>query len=137
MNRSNKLILNKADYKDNEDFYQLLFQQIRILVETKQVFTFHENPKVSGMYVLQFAPSKIDNDSSFPVWLDGEEIASITAYSQLRDYQDAQKYIEEFEGSLEKSVDKLRDALDDDDFGYDPINPPKKKKDDDGGDHSA
>ena len=89
MNRSNKLILNKADYKDNEDFYQLLFQQIRILVETKQVFTFHENPKVSGMYVLQFAPSTIDNDSSFPVWLDGEEIASITAYNQLRDLRPA------------------------------------------------
>lgn len=138
MNKSNKIIYNRAEYRDVEEFYQVLFQQFRLLLETKQVFSFHENPKARGMYVLQFGPNDIDEHISFPVWLDGEEIASITAYSQLRDYQDAKDYVSNFEKSMEETRDKLSSFDDIDDmFGYDLSKLKKKKKDDDDGGSSG
>lgn len=134
MNRSNKLIYNKSDYRDVEDFYQVIFKQIRVLLDTHQLFSFHENPKIRGMYVLQFGPNEITDDATFPVWLDAEEIASVSAYSQLRDYQDAKEYIEKFETSMKETKDALTsfDEIDDI-FG----NPKPKKKKDNGGNNDA
>ena len=131
MNKSNKIIFNRAEYRDIEEFYMTLFKQIRVLIDTKQVFSFHENPKVKGMYVLQFGPNEINDETTFPVWLDGEEIASISAYSQLRDYQDAKEYVENFEKSVNDS--KKLFNLDDVDDMFGPLPKKKKKDDDDGG----
>lgn len=139
MNQSNKLIYNRLDYRDTEEFYQAIFQQIRLLLDTKQVFSFHENPKVRGMYVLQFGPSEITNDSTFPVWLTGDEIASVSGYSQLKEYREAKEYVEQFEKSLEDTKEMLNNMEDiDDAFGFDVSKlTKKKKKDDDGGNNDA
>ena len=132
MNQSNKIIFNRADYRDVEEFYHALFQQIRALLETKQIFSFHENPKVKGMYVLQFGPGEITDETTFPVWLDGEEIASLNAYNQLRDYQNAKEYISNFEKSMEDAKNMISSFDDiDDTFGYSSIKSKKKKKKDD------
>jgi len=133
MNQSNKLVLNKCDYKSIEDFYQVVFQQIRTLLDTKQVFSMHENPKIKGMYVIQFGPSVIDENSTFPIWLDAEEIASITTYNQFKEYTSARNFIEEFEKQCGDELDKF-----DDEFGTSTSKKKKtKKKDDDGGNFDA
>ena len=92
------------------------------------------------MYVLQFGPSEITDDSSFPVWLTGDEIASVSGYSQLKEYKDAKEYIEQFEKSIEDAKGILTQYnLDDVDdvFGFDASKLLKKKKKDDGGNNDA
>ena len=121
MNKASNIVFNKSDFRTPEEFYSVLFQQIKALIENRQLFTFHENPTIRGIYVLQFGPSEITEDTLFPVWLDAEEIASVTTFNQLRDYQDAKEFVENFENP--KDID--------DDFGV----TPKKKKDD--GDYDA
>lgn len=118
MNKASNIVFNKSDFRTPEEFYSVLFQQIKALIENRQIFTFHENPSMRGLYVLQFGPSEITEDTLFPVWLDAEEIASVTTFNQLRDYHDAKDFIEKFENH---EVD--------DEFGL----KQKKKKDDDGG----
>lgn len=138
MNKSNKIIYNRADYRDVEEFYDVLFKQIRALLDTHQLFSFHENPKVKGMYVLQFGPSVISEDTTFPVWLDAEEIASLNSYNQLRDYQDAKNVISRFEESMRDFKNSFDDY--DDIFGNGETIKEvkvKKKKNNNGGNSDA
>ena len=101
MNESNKLIFKRCDYRDIEEFYDTLFKQIRILIETNNVFSFHENPQSKGVYALQFGPSQIDENGSYPIWLNGREILYVTQFARQLKYQDAQDYINDFDSEEE------------------------------------
>jgi len=94
MNESNKLILRRGDYRDQEEFYDALFKQIRILIESNNVLSLHENPSLKGVYALQFGPNQIDEDSAYPMWLNGKEIYYVTEFARQQKYLDAKELVE-------------------------------------------
>ena len=99
MHESQKLVFRRSDYKNVEEFYNTIFQQFRILIESNNVFSFHENPQERGIFVVQFGPSTITETSSYPVWLTADEIIEMTALSRFAKYQEAQKFVEDYESN--------------------------------------
>ena len=97
MNAANKIIYNVADFKSRDEFYAAVLQQIRLLIESHQVLSFHENPKIKGLYALQFGPAEANEKDSYPVWLTGEEIMYITAYANHNEYLQSKKYVKDYE----------------------------------------
>ena len=98
MNDTNKIIFRRGDYRSDDEFFDSLFKQIRLLVESNHVLSFHENPNVKGVYALQFNPSyEFNVDSTYPVWLTSDEILYVSAYARKNLYEDAKQTIEEFE----------------------------------------
>lgn len=117
MNQSNKIIFRRGDYKTQEEFYEVLFNQIKILIESGNTFSFHENPNYKGVYALQFNPStfRIDEDITCPVWLTGEEILYVSAFARKNEYEEAKQIVDEFEfddtfGNNNKNGDGNPDA---------------------------
>ena len=126
MNDTNKLIFKRSDYRNNEEFYSALFQQFKILIESNNIFSFHENPDLKGVYAIQYGPSHIDVDDSYPVWLNSAELIYVTAFAKNMEYQKAKDFIEEYE----------KHQPDDDDWSIDDFKTSKKKKPS-GGNHDA
>ena len=97
MNDTNKIIFRRSDYKTQEEFFDIVFRQMRILIENDSVFSFHENPNVKGLYALQFGPSQVNDSNTYPVWLNGEEILYVTKFMRDNEYQKAKITVEEYE----------------------------------------
>ena len=97
MNAPNKIIYNVVDYNTRDDFFDTVLKQIRLLIESHNVISFHENPKIKGMYALQFGPADVSEGESYPIWLTGEEIVYITAYASHNKYAEAKKFVKDFE----------------------------------------
>ncbi len=97
MNDSSKILYKRSDYRDFEEFLDVITRQIKLLIETKQVFSFHENPMNTGEYVLQFGSSKVSETTSFPVWLNAQEMLDLSEVARQRDYDNAKQIIKEFE----------------------------------------
>jgi len=97
MNASNKIIYNVADYKSRDEFFQAVLNQMRLLIESHNVLSFHENPKIKGMYALQFGPAEVSESESYPIWLTGDEILYVTAYASHNKYNEAKKFVKDFE----------------------------------------
>ena len=99
MNNSNKIIFRRGDYKNQEEFYSVLFSQIKILIESNNVFSFHENPNSKGVYALQFNPAISTglDDLTYPIWLTGEEILYVSAFARKNEYESAKQIVEDFE----------------------------------------
>lgn len=98
MHEANKIIFRRGDFKNEDEFFNELFKQIRILVEMENVFSFHRNPDAKGVYALQFNPDYSTGDgSTYPIWLNGEEILYVTAFSRNRKIQEAKQTVKEFE----------------------------------------
>ena len=98
MNEVNKIIFRRGDYKTLEEFYDIIFNQMKILIESNNVFSFHENPNAKGVYALQFNPSNTLNASAtYPVWLNGEEIMYVSSFARDKAYEEAKQTVEEYE----------------------------------------
>lgn len=98
MNNTNKIIFRRNDYRSDDEFFDALFKQIRLLVESNHVLSFHENPNAKGVYALQFNPAHdFDIDNTYPVWLTGEEIIYVSAFARRNLYEDAKQTVEDFE----------------------------------------
>lgn len=97
MNKASKIIYNIADYNTREEFIEAVLKQIKVFIESHKVFSFHENPKIKGIYALQFGPCEMGPDDSWPVWLTGDEILNATAYASQCEYARAKQYIEDYE----------------------------------------
>ena len=93
MNNSNKIIFKRTDYRSDEEFYTSILNQFRILIESKHVFSFHENPEIPGVYAVQFGSSEINTTGSYPVWLTADEILCVQSYVKERDYHQAQDLV--------------------------------------------
>ena len=100
MNKANKIIFRRSDFKSDDEFFDSLFKQIRLLVENNNVISFHENPNFRGIYALQFNPINMvgGDEASYPVWLTGDEILYVSAYARRNEYEEAKQVVDDFEG---------------------------------------
>ena len=98
MHEANKIIFRRSDFKSDDEFFDELFRQIRILVEMDNVFSFHRNPEIKGVYALQFNPDYPTGEGiAYPIWLDGEEILYVTSFSRKRKVEEAKSIVKNFE----------------------------------------
>lgn len=112
MNASNKIIYNVADFSSKDDFFEAVCKQFRLLVENHNVITFHENPKIKGMYALQFGPSEVSASESYPIWLTGDEIMYVTAYASHNKYVESKQYVQDYEEDEDNFEDMIKDPGD-------------------------
>lgn len=125
MFNANKIIFKRSDYPNVEKFYEALFTQFKLLIESGKVFSFHRSPQDNNLIAIQFGSSEITDDSTYPVWLNADEIIQLTALAKLDEYEKAKQYIEDYE----RDPDSI-----DDDFGYSEY---IKKDKNNGGNHEA
>lgn len=98
MNDTNKIIFRRVEYRSDDEFFETVFKQMRLLIETGHVLSFHENPNVKGVYALQFNPTHVsDIDITYPVWLNGEEIVYVSAFARRNSYEDAKQEVQDYE----------------------------------------
>ena len=95
MNKVNKIIFSRAKYDNKCEFYDALFSQLKILIESGNVISIHENPEQKGIYAVQFANAEVEDVC--PVWLSGSEIVYITAFASKNAYDEAKALVEDYE----------------------------------------
>ena len=98
MTNTNKILFNRIDYKNEDDFYEAVSKQIRLLVESNNVITFQESIVNKGMYALQFnSLDASDENITYPMWLTQEEILYVSAFANRRRYEQAKQLVEKYE----------------------------------------
>ena len=97
MNNSEKIVYNVADYKSKDEMIDAILQQIKIFIENGKLFSFNDNIKVKGTYVLQFSPVSAFETDIWPVWLDTEEIIYVSTYANQKEYAEAKKRVQDYE----------------------------------------
>ena len=97
MKSPNNIILNRAEFKSDDEFYDALSKEIRFLLETKNVISIQENITQPGMFSIQFDSSAIGSTSNYPMWLADDEILYISAYQRSKEYARAKQLVENYE----------------------------------------
>ena len=98
MNETNKIIYKRGEYRSDDEFFEVVFKQMRLLIESGHVLSFHENPNIKGVFALQFNPTHtVDLDTTYPVWLSGDEILYVSSFARKKAYEEARQVVDDFE----------------------------------------
>ena len=102
MNKVNNIVLSRRDFKQEDELYAKVSQQIRILLESGYVIVAEDVDEKGGTVVIQYAPKSTEVDLPKPYWLsNSEKLAALNEHineevSQARKIIDASNAADEF-----------------------------------------
>ena len=76
MNNVSNVVISRKDYKNEDELYQKVAQQIRILLESGYVLIAEDVEPRGGTIVIQYAPKDNESTTPKPFWLLPNEMVS-------------------------------------------------------------
>lgn len=81
MNKVNSVVLSRRDFKQEDELYAKVSQQIRILLESGYVIVAEDVDEKGGTIVIQYSPKSTEVDSPKPYWLvDSEKVVALNEH---------------------------------------------------------
>lgn len=78
MNQVNKIVFTKRDFKDDETLYKKVGEQVRLLIESKNIVTMFDADELGGVIIIEYAHD--DEYQPKPFWLTEDEAAVAKDY---------------------------------------------------------
>jgi hypothetical protein len=108
----NRIVFIKKHYRNPEDLYIRISQQINLLMETGYICVVFEVSSLEGAIILEFNPNTKNEELQYPYWLFPDEIEYLVPYQRDVEIEQHKDEINKLESEKEdKEEEDILESL--------------------------